>query len=209
GARHELARRGRAARGVDGGMFDEQHLAGGAPRADALRRLAHQAHGGVEREVAEVDDRDPVAVPGGHPDVVMLSLCVVALLQTIRPEPPQAEVGTTVQVYVDRPNGAPLVNAPVRVRPFGGQAIELGSSDAARRGGLAPADPGCYVFERRWHDGDLRARFRAAARPPRRLQAWIGVPLGVALLAWNLHGLLRRRRPRGSRPDGGTPDRPA
>ena len=139
----------------------------------------------------------------------MLSLCVVALLQTIRPEPPQAEVGTTVQVYVDRPNGAPLVNAPVRVRPFGGQAIELGSSDAAGRVDFVPDEPGSYVFESRWNDVDLRAPFHAVARPPRRLQAWIGVPLGVALLAWNLHGLLRRRRPRGSRPDGGAPDRPA
>ncbi len=113
------------------------------------------------------------------------------VLQQLAVSPFPCEAGAELVVRAAAA-GAPLVGLAIEAEWDGGGTTPLGQTDRAGELRIQPAKAGLHKLVAR-HDGvRLVAPMRIVPTPRRWLYVAIGVPLGLALLVWNLRGALRR-----------------
>ena len=115
-------------------------------------------------------------------------LTFAAIVQHLEPIPAVAEPGQTVAVIARDAEAAPLAGIEVRMRAPDGSEQSLGTTDHEGKVKLVPELVGVYELFGRAdrHGPDLIVVLQVVRTPGRWLYGLVCVPLGLALLVWNL-----------------------
>lgn len=149
-------------------------------------------YGGVRRAAEVLDFRGQV----GRLARVSLAVVLVCALapQQLQVKPFPAAVGQEVVVRAHR-DGAPLADVRIEVELPGGSTASTGATDARGELRFRPEQAGYHVFAAAIDGVRTLAPLSVVAARDRWPLALGAVPLGLALLWWNLSRARGRRDP--------------